>query len=90
MEPQEEPEYAEFDPFTIPEKFRKEVKKERRGSTGVGWLRRISNSEAVSLLDDEPPLWISIKEKLDANTEESIQLMDMVRQGRSERRIFLC
>ncbi len=55
MEPQEEPEYVEFDPFTIPDKFRKEVKKERRGSTGVDWLRRISNSEAVSLLDDEPP-----------------------------------
>jgi hypothetical protein len=80
-EPQEEPEYAEFDPCTIPDKFRKEVKKERRGSTGVDWLRRISNSEAVSLLDDEPPLWISIEDRLDPSMEEAIKLMDMVRQG---------
>jgi len=88
QEPLEEPEYAEFDPITIPEKFRKEVKKERRGSTGVDWLRQIANSEAVSLLDDEPPLWISIEDKLDTSTEESIKLMDMVRQGTIRKKDF--
>jgi len=89
MEPQEEPEYAEFDPLTIPDKFRKEVKKESKGSTGVDWLRRISDSEAVSLLDDDPPLWISIEDKLDSSTEEAIKLMDMViRQGTIRKKDF--
>jgi hypothetical protein len=87
-EPLEEPEYAEFDPVTIPEKFRKEVKKERRSSTGVDWLKRISNSEAISLLDEEPPLWISMDEKVDEKTEESIRLMDMVRQGTIRKKDF--
>jgi hypothetical protein len=87
-EPLEEPEYAEYDPVTIPEKFRKEVKKERRSSTGVDWLKRISNSEAISLLDEEPPLWISMDEKVDEKTEESIRLMDMVRQGTIRKKDF--
>jgi hypothetical protein len=52
-----------------------------KGPTGVDWLRRISDCEAVSLLDDEPLLWISIEDRLDSANEIAIKLMDKVRQG---------